>query len=107
MRFSNEFYFDKAAGITKDRLQTDIALENYTEGLFIIILSDKEEDSLEAIDLKHFKDPAYLKYNDTSNFRVVGTAMTKERANILFAKIVEDIYRRTGTYNIKEFFTFD
>lgn len=103
MRFVKNFYFSKNI-INKTLALNLLSRHLYPAGLFVVTISEKEDELLTIYSAKEFNKPHMIK-NDS--FLVVGVARTKLSAEKLCTEIVSDCYKEDPALDLKKFFGFN
>lgn len=70
--------------------------------VYFITLASNREDLLDIFHAAHLKQPAFYR----QDLQVVGIAYGPEEARELAVEMISDMYRETGAFNVREYFTF-
>ena len=98
MRFYERLYFgDKAK---KNRFSILQAVrEEKTSGYYVLTPASNEKNLLDMYSASALKQPYY----NQQDLLIVGVAADYEDAAMLVGRIVGDIYKKTGTYDVRAF----
>lgn len=107
MKFANELYAGKIACRSKDRIIQDLNAGIYREGFFVVALCSHRGALLEAIPVESYNEDVYRLYHNPDELQVVGLAITKREAVELMQEIVLDIYKKTKSFQVSAYFTFN
>lgn len=72
-----------------------------TFDLYCITYAENEQNLLDIIPVKDLKFPHYKR----TSLTVIGLAKGAEEAKELAARMIEEMYQKTGDFRIKEYFT--
>ena len=100
MQWAENLYLTETTAKKKDRI---IRKANRGIGMFriyFVTLASNEENLFDIFHAAHLKQPAFYQQNPF----VVGIASGYEEAVELVEKMVEDIYRETGAFQVREYF---
>lgn len=100
MQWAENLYVTEKTAGKKD---TIIRKANRGVGMFsiyFIALASNEENLFDIFHAAHLKQSAFYRQNPY----IVGIAAGYEEALELVRKMVEDIYHRTGTFHVREYF---
>lgn len=103
MRFAKNFYFSKNI-INKTLTLNLLSRHVYPAGIFVVTISDKEDELLTIYSSEEFQKPHMIR-NDT--FLVVGLARTKLSAEKLCAEILNDCLSEDKELDLYKFFGFE
>lgn len=79
--------------LRKRRLQPD---------LWLITLSSNEDNLLDMFQSIYYMQPLFTRMNPD----IVGIAENEDEARELVRKILEDVYRQQGNFNVRTYFRF-
>lgn len=102
IRWSQKLYMDKRSSKKKDRLKQLIEQEKAAAGVYLILLAANEAN---LFDILSSNELLFAHYKRNDSF-VVGIAHSRAAAQELLCRIVEDMYRETGRFRTREYFTF-
>ncbi len=101
MNWYGELYTDRTMEKKKKKTIREIEDGVYRGNTYLITLAANPENLLELFSVHELRFP-YLRRNCPL---IVGMACCRESALLLFERIVKDVYDRTGTVKIREYFT--
>ena len=71
-------------------------------GIWLITIASNEQNLLDIFQSVYYIQPMFAKLNTD----IVGIADSEEAAKELLQKIVEDVYRETGCFDVRTYFEF-
>ncbi len=71
-------------------------------GIWLITIASNEQNLLDIFQSVYYIQPMFAKLNPD----IVGIADSEEAAKELLQKIVEDVYRETGCFDVRTYFEF-
>ena len=74
----------------------------YVPGVFVVTLPLFGDGILEIYEMNEFRQKIYRDMSDS--IHIVGAAATRAQAISLVRDIIDDIYKKTGGVDVKEFF---
>ena len=97
MEFLKKLYLGESIARKKSRIIRGLNSGKLMPGIYVICLSASDQDLLDLI-------PSFMLFRESVKKRkVVGLAASKQEAYQVCQKIVEDVYDKTGTYDIRSF----
>ncbi len=100
MQWAKNLYLTEGTAKKKDII---IKKANRGIGMFriyFVTLASNEENLFDIFHAAHLKQPAFYRQNPF----VVGIAEGKEEAAELVRRMIDDIYRETGGFQVREYF---
>ena len=100
MQWAKNLYVTEKTAPKKDKI---ISKANRGVGMFqvyFIALASNEENLFDIFHAAHLKQPLFYRQNPF----VVGIASDYDEAVELVQKIIDDIYRETGAFRVREYF---
>lgn len=93
-------YFGKTAEKSRERIMRKLEEESGWPFLLLITLPATKENQLEILSPGNYRRQAARK----GETLIVGAAVGMREAKRLVEQIVGDVYRQTGTANVREYF---
>ena len=100
MRICKKLYYGESAKKQNKELLKNIKRKNWQFGVYVIALSENENNLLDVYETVWFEQKFYGK----KKIEVVGIAFGREEAMNLVKDIIDEVYKRTGGFNVREFF---
>lgn len=100
MKLIKNLYFGEEALKQKKELTTYIKRRKWQFGLYVITLSDNDENLLDLYETIQFEQNYYKK----KDLLIVGVAVGRDEALTLVGEIINDIYQNTRGFNVKDYF---
>ena len=91
---------DDDISLCSDEIICKIINRKMMPGVYCICLPSNDKNLLDIINANEFKFPHY----DKITTKVIGICKGKNNAIEMVKKLVEDVYRLTGGYDVKAFF---
>lgn len=101
MRWYRKLYIGKTAKKKRYEIVWKVKHRAGMLGVYVITLASNEKNLLDIIDSSVLLQPFYK----NENIFIVGIACGYEEAVELAARIVEELYRKTGEFQIRKFIT--
>lgn len=101
MRWYRKLYIGKTAKKKRYEIVWKVKHRAGMLGVYVITLASNEENLLDIIDSSVLLQPFYK----NENIFIVGIACGYEEAIELAAHIIEELYRKTGEFQIRKFIT--
>ncbi len=93
-------YLSEKTAAKKDKIIRKARRGAGMVGIYFITLASNEENLFDIFHAAYLKQPAFAR----QNLYVVGIASGYEEALELVRRMVEDIYRATGGFRVREYF---
>lgn len=100
MRWAKDLYLSEKAAKKKDKIIRKANRGIGMVSVYFISLASNEQNLFDIFHAAHLKQPVFYRQNPF----VVGIAFGYEEALELTQRIVEDIYRETGGFRVREYF---
>ena len=100
MRLHKNLYWGESVSDLKRTIKYEIKYRRFAVGYYCLTLPDNEENLMDIIQSEQLK----LKFMRTKSRVVVGIAGSKREAMALAGKIIYDIYKETGGFDVKGYF---
>ena len=100
--WSNQLYLSES--INKRELKSikkKLDKNKFFKGLYCITFASNIENLFDIYNIKQFIFPHYKK----KNIHILGLAKSKKEAFDLIIKMIEDIYKETGEFKVRDYFT--
>lgn len=102
IRWSRELYLDEQVSNKPEKWKKRVEQAKPSISLYCICFASNENNLFDIINCNEF----FFQYYKKKELFIVGLSKTREDAIDLLQDILEDIYRKTGDINVREFFTF-
>ena len=103
MKICKKLYFGELAEKQNKELLRSVKRKKWEFGIYVITLSETEDNLLEIYETIWFEQKYYKKQKMT----IVGVAIGKDEAVSLVQRIIDDVYTKTGDFNVREYFLTD
>ncbi len=100
MRWAKELYLSEKTAKKKDKIIRKANRGIGMVSIYFISLASNEQDLFDIFHAMHLKQPAFYSQNPF----VVGIASGYEEALEMTRQMIEDIYRETGGFRVREYF---
>lgn len=100
MRWAKELYLSESTAKKKDKIIRKADRGVGMVSIYFISLASNEQNLFDIFHAAHLKQPAFYSQNPF----VVGIASGYEEALEMTRQMVEDIYRETGGFGVREYF---
>lgn len=101
MKWYDALWIGPQAARRKGRIISSIKQRKHVPGIWLIALAENPSEVLDIIPSDMLVKPSY----PLENLYILGIASGKQEAFELVEKMVDYIYRETGTLNIREYFS--
>lgn len=101
MRWYHKLYVGKTAKKKRYEIVWKVKHKAGMLGVYLITLASNEDNLLDIIDSSVILQPHYKK----ENLFVVGIALGYDEAVLLAADIIDELYKKTGEFQIRNFIT--
>lgn len=101
MYWCSNLYYGSNAALNKKDILKSLKHKKWAMGIYIITLSDNDKNLLDIYDTIQFKQSKF-RHN---KLKAVGIAIGKDEAYELVAAIIDDVYKNTGSFNVKAYFS--
>ncbi len=98
--WSSKLYCDEKTKKSCERLKKRIETNRLTHDLYCITFAENEENLLEILPAKEFKFPHYRR----RELYIIGLARGRDEADTLVRDMIEEMYRETGAFRVREYF---
>ena len=98
--WSSCLYIGEGIGKNKDRIKRRIEQGKPVPGVFLIAEPSNRENLFDILEAKELWFPYYRKHSLT----VYGLAGGKDKAEELVVRMLEEVYRETGEFKVREYF---
>ncbi len=103
MKICKKLYFGETARQQNKELLRSIKHKKWQFGVYVITLSETENNLLDMYETVWFEQKFYKK----QKFCIVGIAIGRDEALTLIKDIIDDVYQKTGGFNVRDFFLTD
>lgn len=103
MKICKKLYFGEMAEKQNKELLRSVKHKKWEFGIYVITLSETDNNLLEIYETIWFEQ----KYNKKQKMNIVGIAIGKDEAVMLVRRIIDDVYTKTGGFNVREYFLTD
>ena len=100
MKLCKKLYFGECALEQKKEILSYIKRCKWQFGIYVITLAENEHNLLDVYETIQFEQNYYKK----KDLQIVGVAVGRNEAFELVGEIVNDVYQKTGAFNVKEYF---
>ena len=100
MKLCKKLYFGESAQENKKEILSYIKRRKWQFGIYVITLSENEENLLDVYETIQFEQNYYKK----KKLWIVGAAVGKKEAFELVGEIINDVFQKTGAFNVKDYF---
>jgi len=98
MNWHKNLVFGEEAAKKKSKIINDIDNHKIIFGVYVIILSVNQKDIFDIL-------PSYMLFKDNyKNREIVGVSVTKNEAYEVCARIINEVFEKTGTYKVREYY---
>ncbi|HHX55277.1 MAG TPA: hypothetical protein GX705_02915 [Clostridiales bacterium] len=100
--WSNQLYLSKS--IDKKELKSikkKLDKNKFFKSIYCITFASNIENLFDIYNVKQFVFPYYKK----KKIHILGLAKSKKEAFELISKMIEDIYKETGEFKVRDYFT--
>lgn len=106
MKWYKKLYLTENTKASKMRIMEYTVLKKFQPDVYLIVLSDNANNYLEMIKAISLKQPHYNKKEVWDKLYVVGIAKGYDEGIELMARIISEMYKNTGGFNIREYLGF-
>ncbi len=103
MKICKKLYFGEMAEKQNKELLRNVKRKKWEFGIFVITLSETAHNLLDIYETIWFEQKCYKK----QKMNIVGIAIGKEEAVLLVQRIIDDVYTKTGGFNVRDYFLTD
>lgn len=103
MIFYKNLYYGEEAKKSKYKIFSKIKRNSFTSDTYLITLASNPDNILDIVSTNVFNQPFFKKKEHHENLFVVGIAKGKPEAFELVRLIVDEMYKKRGDFNIKEY----
>lgn len=103
LKISKKIYFGENARQQNKELLKKVRRRKWDFGIYVITLSETEGNLLDVYETIFFTQKQYGKMR----LNIVGVALSREEAFLLVREIVDDVYKKTGGFDVKGYFLGD
>ena len=102
MEWADNLYLSDRAARKKDIIIRKARRGIGMTQVYFITLASNKDNLLDIFHAAHLKQPAFYR----QELKVVGIAYGAAEAQELTMDMINDIYQNTGSFNVREYFTF-
>ena len=102
MRFAINLYTTEKTRKTLTRIMRRTKSRRLQPGIWLITIASNEKNLLDIFHSIHYMQPMF----ETLNPDIVGIAESEDAAKELLIQITEDVYRETGSFDVRSYFEF-
>lgn len=103
VKWCNNLYMDEEIRKEPIKWKKRIEEDKIPYGLFCIAFASNEKNLFDIIDCKEF----WFRHYKRNEIFIVGLAKDKGSAILLLQNMIEDIYKKTGGFLVREYFEFE
>lgn len=100
MQWAEHLYLSDKTAAKKEKIIKKAVRGAGMTSVYFIALASNPENLFDIFHAAHLKEPAFYRQNPF----IVGIASGYEEALEMVRRIVEDIYRETGGFRVREYF---
>ncbi|MCM1307685.1 MAG: hypothetical protein NC223_03720 [Butyrivibrio sp.] len=101
MYWCKKLYYGNLAGLQRRTLLKTLKRRRWLPGLYVIALSENEDELLEVYETAQFVQPPFAP--KLKRMRIAGVALGKNEAYELVRTIIDDAYRLTGNFDLAKY----
>ena len=102
MRFAIDLYTTEKTKKMLPKIMGKLNSRKLQTKIWLITIAANEKNLLDIFHSIHYMQPLFEKLNPD----IVGIAENEESAKELLIQITEDIYRETGSFDVRSYFKF-
>lgn len=102
MRFAINLYTTEKTKKTLTRIMHRTKKRRLQPGIWLIAIASNEKNLLDIFHSIHYMQPMF----ESLNPDIVGVAESEDAAKELLIQITEDVYRETGSFDVRSYFKF-
>ena len=102
MRYAVNLYTTEKTKKTLPRILHKLRAGRLQSGIWLITIASNEQNLLDIFQSIYYLQPMFARLNPD----IVGVAESEDAAKALLLKIMEDIYRGTGAFDVRSYFQF-
>ena len=102
MRWAENLYTTEKTKKTLPRILHKLGSGRLQPGIWLITIASNEQNLLDIFQSIYYLQPMFARLNPD----IVGVAESEDAAKALLLKIMEDIYRETGAFDVRSYFQF-
>ena len=98
MNWHKKLFLGSEAAKKKAKIISNLENHKISFGVYVIILSVNQKDIFDIL-------PSHMLFKENyKDCEIVGISVTKDEAYEVCAKIINEVYDKTGTYKVREYF---
>jgi hypothetical protein len=101
IQWTSRIYVSNNLKKKKDKTIDSINNRRLTSNIYCIAFASSPENLFDIINANELLSPHYQK----SNIKIVGLAKGEEEATNLIEDLLMEVYKQTGAFDVREFFT--
>lgn len=102
MRWAVNLYTTEKTKKMLPRIMHKVRTGRIQSGIWLITIASNEQNLLDIFHGIHYVQPMFAKLNPD----IVGVAESEEQVKALLLKITEDMYQKTGNFDVRSYFEF-
>lgn len=102
MRWAVNLYTTEKTKKLLPRIMQKVRKSKVQPGIWLITLASNEQNLLDIFHSIYYVQPMFAKLNPD----IVGIGESEEAAKELVVKILEDVYKENGDFNVRAYFKF-
>ena len=102
MRCAVNLYTTEKTKKMLPRIMHKLRTRRLQPGIWLITLASNKQNLLDIFHSVYYMQPMFMKLNPD----IVGIAESEDAAKELLIRITEDIYRETGSFEVRTYFQF-
>lgn len=102
MRWAVNLYTTEKTKKTLPRIMQKVRKRKLQPGIWLITLASNEQNLLDIFHSIYYFQPMFAKMNPD----IVGIAESEDAARELVLKIIEDVWKQNGDFDVRAYFKF-
>lgn len=103
IKWYHKLYMDNSISMKVDKIKKSIEHNKKAIGVYCIALASNENNLFDIINVNEL----LFDYYKRQDINIIGLARGRESAKRLVVRIIEDVYRETGDFKAREYFSED
>ena len=102
MRWAVNLYTTEKTKKMLPRIMPKVRTGRVQSGVWLITIASNEQNLLDIFHAIHYVQPMFAKLNPD----IVGVAESEEQVKEQLLRITEDMYQKTGNFDVRSYFEF-
>ena len=102
MRWAENLYTTEKTNKNLSLIMRRTNHQKLQPGIWFITIASNEKNLLDIFHSIHYMQPLFQKTNPD----IVGVAESEDAAKDLLIRITQDVYQKTGTFDVRSYFRF-